>query len=259
MISLVQGTLGFASGSAVGLSLGLVGGGGSILAVPLLVYLVGVPSVHVAIGTSAVVVAANAAVNLAGHLREGTLKWPCTLTFSAAGVVGAVAGSTAGKMIDGGKLLALFAMLMLVVGVLMLRRRNDVGDATVRIGRDNIAALIGLGFASGALSGFFGIGGGFLIVPALMLATGMPILNAVHSSLAAVTIFGLTAAASYAWSGFVDWTMAAILLAGGIVGGLAGARLGRHLASRQGLLNIVLSAIIIATALYILGRAATGG
>ncbi len=236
------------------MSLGLVGGGGSILAVPLLVYLVGVPSVHVAIGTSAVVVAVNAAVNLAGHLREGTLKWPCTLVFAAAGVVGAAVGSTAGKMIDGDKLLALFALLMLAVAVLMLMHRKDAGDKTVHISRENTPALIGLGFASGALSGFFGIGGGFLIVPALMLATGMPILNAVHSSLAAVTIFGLTAAVSYAWSGFVDWTIAAILIAGGVLGGLVGARLGRHLALRQGMLNVVLSAIIVATAFYILLR-----
>ena len=91
MISLPQGLLGVGSGSLVGFSLGLVGGGGSILAVPLMVYLVGVASPHVAIGTSAVAVAANAAFSLAGHARRGTVKWPCAAVFAGAGVAGAAA------------------------------------------------------------------------------------------------------------------------------------------------------------------------
>ena len=91
-------------------------------------------------------------------------------------------------------------------------------------------AIVGLGLATGTLSGFFGIGGGFLIVPALMLATGMPIMNAVSSSLVAVTAFGLTTAASYAWSGLVSWGLAGLFVAGGIAGGLVGTRSARHLA-----------------------------
>src|SRR5947199_9205724 len=111
MISMVQGVLGLASGVLVGFSLGLVGGGGSILAVPLMVYVVGVPDPHVAIGTSAVAVAANAAVNLSNHARGGTVQWSCALTFAAAGIAGAFVGSLAGKMVDGQRLLALFAVL----------------------------------------------------------------------------------------------------------------------------------------------------
>ena len=88
-----------------------------------------------------------------------------------------------------------------------------------------------------------------------MLATGMPILNAVHSSLAVVAIFGATAAASYAWSGLVDWWLAGVLIAGGALGGLAGAHLGRHLAAHKSALSILLSSIIVATAIYILTRA----
>jgi hypothetical protein len=84
MISVMQGMLGLASGALVGFSLGLVGGGGSILAVPLMVYVVGVPDAHVAIGTSAIAVAANAAVNLSNHARGGTVRWSCALTFAAA-------------------------------------------------------------------------------------------------------------------------------------------------------------------------------
>ena len=221
-ISAMQDILGLASGALVGFSLGLVGGGGSILAVPLMVYVVGVPDAHVAIGTSAIAVAANAAVNLSNHARGGTVLWSCALLFAAAGIVGAFTGSIFGKMLDGQKLLALFALLMLVIAVLMLKTRSRIGLPDVQMSWDNTPAIVGLGLATGTLSGFFGIGGGFLIVPALMLATGMPILNAVSSSLVAVTAFGLTTAASYAWSGLISWELAGAFIAGGIAGGLIG-------------------------------------
>lgn len=104
------------------------------------------------------------------------------------------------------------------------------------------------------MSGFFGIGGGFLIVPALVMATGMPILNAVASSLVAVTAFGLTTAANYAYSGLVDWTLAALFIAGGVMGGLLGARLAETLAGRKGALNTVFAAMIFAVAVHMLVR-----
>jgi uncharacterized protein len=254
MISMMQGVLGLASGALVGFSLGLVGGGGSILAVPLMVYVVGVPDPHVAIGTSAIAVAANAAVNLSNHARGGTVRWSCALTFAAAGIIGAFVGSVFGKMLDGQKLLALFALLMLVIAVLMLKTRSRAGLPDVQIDWSNMPAIVGLGLATGTLSGFFGIGGGFLIVPALMLATGMSIMNAVSSSLVAVTAFGLTTAASYAWSGLISWGLAGLFVAGGIGGGLIGSRLARLMSARRGLLNIVFAAVIIAVALYMLAR-----
>ncbi len=250
----MQGVLGLASGALVGFSLGLVGGGGSILAVPLMVYVVGVPDAHVAIGTSAIAVAANAAVNLSNHARGGTVVWSCALPFAAAGIVGAFAGSILGKMMDGQRLLALFALLMLVIAVLMLKTRSRIGLPDVQMTLANTPAILGLGLATGTLSGFFGIGGGFLIVPALMLATGMPIMNAVSSSLVAVTAFGLTTAASYAWSGLISWGLAGLFVAGGIAGGLVGTRSARLLSERRGALNIVFAAVIIAVALYMLAR-----
>ena len=97
IISTMQGLLGLASGSLVGFSLGLVGGGGSILAVPLMVYVVGVPDPHVAIGTSAIAVAANAAVNLSNHARGGTVRWSCALTFAAAGIIGALSDRSSAR------------------------------------------------------------------------------------------------------------------------------------------------------------------
>ena len=254
MIFLMQGVLGLASGALVGFSLGLVGGGGSILAVPLMVYVVGVPDAHVAIGTSAIAVAANAAVNLSNHARGGTVRWSCALTFAAAGIIGAFLGSIFGKMLDGQKLLALFALLMLVIAVLMLKTRSRIGLPDVHMDWTNMPAIVGLGLATGTLSGFFGIGGGFLIVPALMLATGMSIMNAVSSSLVAVTAFGLTTAASYAWSGLISWGLAGLFVAGGIAGGLIGTRSARLLSAQRGALNIVFAAVIIAVALYMLAR-----
>jgi uncharacterized protein len=254
MISAVQGVLGLASGGLVGFSLGLVGGGGSILAVPLMVYVVGVPDAHLAIGTSAIAVAANAAVNLSNHARGGTVRWSCALPFAAAGIIGAFAGSVFGKMLDGQKLLFLFSILMLVIAALMLKTRARIGLLDVRMDWSNLPAIVGLGLATGTLSGFFGIGGGFLIVPALMLATGMSIMNAVSSSLVAVTAFGLTTAASYAWSGLISWGLAGLFIAGGIVGGLIGTRSARHLSERRGALNSVFATVIIAVALYMLAR-----
>ena len=254
MISVMQGALGLASGALVGFSLGLVGGGGSILAVPLMVYVVGVPDAHVAIGTSAIAVAANAAVNLSNHARGGTVRWSCALSFAAAGIIGAFLGSIFGKMLDGQKLLALFALLMLVIAVLMLKTRSRIGLPDVQMDWTNMPAIVGLGLATGTLSGFFGIGGGFLIVPALMLATGMSIMNAVSSSLVAVTAFGLTTAASYAYSGLISWGLAGLFVAGGIAGGLIGTRSAQLLSARRGALNVVFAAVIIAVALYMLAR-----
>jgi uncharacterized membrane protein YfcA len=247
---------GLASGVLVGFSLGLIGGGGSILAVPLMVYLVGVPDAHVAIGTSAVAVGANAAANLMPHARRGTVSWRCAGVFAVAGVVGAVAGSSLGKWMDGQRLLALFALLMVVVGATMLKRRSAAGAEAVHLSRQNLPRLLLLGLLTGCLSGFFGIGGGFLIVPGLMLATGMGILNAVGSSLVAVAAFGLTTAANYAVSGLVDWRLAVIFLAGGVVGGLIGAPLAKHLADKRGALNVTFALVIFAVAGYMLVRSA---
>jgi uncharacterized membrane protein YfcA len=254
IISVTQAVLGLVSGSLVGFSLGLVGGGGSILAVPLMVYVVGVTDAHLAIGTSAIAVAANAAFNLSNHARGGTVRWSCALPFAAAGIIGAFIGSIFGKMVDGQRLLALFALVMLVIAALMLRSRSKTGLPDVRISWTNMPAIVGLGLATGTMSGFFGIGGGFLIVPALMLATGMAIMNAVSSSLVAVTAFGLTTATSYAWSGLVSWQLAGLFIVGGIVGGMIGTRSARHLAARRGALNIVFAAVIIAVAIYMLVR-----
>lgn len=256
MLDTLQYLLGAGSGVLVGFVLGLVGGGGSILAVPLMVYLVGVPSPHMAIGTSALAVAVNALTSLVSHLRQGTVKWRCASVFAASGIAGALAGSSVGKAVDGQRLLFLFALVMVAVGIVMLRNRKREGDPSVVLGRENAPRLVGYGFGTGLFSGFFGIGGGFLIVPGLIAATGMPMLNAVGSSLVAVSAFGLTTAANYAVSGLVDWALATAFILGGMAGGLLGARLAKRLSGTRGRLTVFFALLTFTVAAYMLWKSA---
>jgi uncharacterized membrane protein YfcA len=253
MIDTLQMLLGAFSGVLVGFTLGLVGGGGSILAVPLMVYLVGISNPHMAIGTSALAVAANAAIGLFNHARQGTVKWRCGFTYAGAGIIGAFFGSTAGKAFDGQRLLFLFAIVMIVVGILMVRRRKATGDEGAECNRTNAPKVLGYGLGTGGFSGFFGIGGGFLIVPGLIASTGMPMINAVGTSLVAVTAFGLTTAANYAFSGLIDWVLAGVFILGGLLGSLAGTRAARHL-SGSGHLGTLFASLIFVVAAYMLWK-----
>src|SRR5580698_6792927 len=180
------------SGVIVGFTLGLVGGGGSVLAVPLLLYVVGMPDPHQAIGTSALSVAVNAFANLVPHARAHHVRWRPALIFAAVGLVGALIGSSIGKVVDGHKLLILFALLMLFMAAMMLRGRKVPVQAARTDQRENTGRLSAIGLGVGMLAGFYGIGGGFLIAPALMLGTGMPTIAAVGSALVSVGTFGMT-------------------------------------------------------------------
>lgn len=246
------------SGSLVGFVLGLIGGGGSILAVPLLVYVVGVASPHVAIGTSAVAVALSAFANLLGHARAGNVRWPCALVFSAAGIAGAAVGSTVGKSFDGQKLLLLFGVLMIAIAIMMLVRKAGDGAAFQPLGRKTasklLPRLLGMGGLVGGMSGFFGIGGGFLIVPGLMGAARMPMIMAIGSSLVAVTAFGVTTAVSYALSGLVDWRIAILFVAGGVAGGIGGTLLAQRLSGHKSMLSRVFASIVAIVGIYVVIR-----
>lgn len=252
MIDTAQALLAALSGIAVGFTLGLVGGGGSILAVPLMVYVVGVRSPHIAIGTSALAVAANALAGLVNHARAGNVNWRCGGTYALAGVIGAFAGSSFGKAIDGQKLLFLFALLMIVVAVLMYRSRGGEGVEGVVCNRDNFPKVASFGFGTGMLSGFFGIGGGFLIVPGLIASTSMPIYRAIGTSLVAVTAFGLTTALNYALSDLIDWPLAASFIAGGIGGSLIGTTASKRLSAKKGTLNAMFATLVLIVAVYML-------
>lgn len=247
-----------ASGGLVGFSLGLLGGGGSILAVPLLLYVVGVGGTHVAIGTSALAVSASALANFAGHARAGNVWWRCAIVFAFVGTLGALAASSIAKAVDGEKLLFLFGLVMIVVGLAMLRPlRGHAGEPRPVDAR--MCWMTGaVALATGALSGFFGIGGGFLIVPGLIAATGMPMINAIGSSLLAISAFGLATALNYAASGFVDWPVAMVFIGGGILGGAAGIAAARRMASRKGVLNKLFAVLVLCVAGYILLKGAGG-
>lgn len=247
--------LSFGSGTLVGFALGLLGGGGSILAVPLLVYVVGVKDPHVAIGTSALAVSVNAFANLIAHARAGTVKWPCATVFAVSGVLGAGIGAALGKRVDGQHLLFLFGLIMLAVAAAMFRRSTKQGDPLVHINPKIAVRLVGAGLLVGLLSGFFGIGGGFLIVPAIMLGSGMTTIHAVGSSLVSVGAFGLTTAASYALADLVDWRIAALFVLGGIAGGLVGVRLSIKLAAKKGALTKAFAVAVACVGLFILWKA----
>ena len=248
------------SGGLVGFTLGLIGGGGSILATPLLLYVVGLGP-HEAIGTGALAVSVNAFANFGGHARAGNVRWRSAVLFAIVGVAGAAIGSYLGKSVDGHRLLFLFAILMIVVGVLMLRRARaapvrdargteEVAETSAR----NLVLVVVTALAVGALSGFFGIGGGFLIVPGLLFSTGMPMIFAVGSSLLAVGSFGLTTAVTYALSGQVAWLVAGEYIAGGLAGGVLGMLLAVRLAGSKALLTQIFAGIVFIVAFYMLYR-----
>lgn len=246
------------SGVLVGVSLGLIGGGGSVLAVPLLVYAVGLRDAHQAIGTSAVAVAGNALVNLFAYARQGAVKWRCAAVFAGMGVLGAHLGAEVAKTIDSARLLAVFGAAMIMVGLAMARRRADGGDPGLKLSAKSwfplLPALLAMGFVVGLLAGFFGIGGGVLIVPGLIFAAGMTLPHAIATSLFAVAAFGVTTALTYAASGFVDWAVAAQFFVAGLIGSALGRALGRRLANRRKSLARIFSAVVCAVGVYVMAR-----
>lgn len=254
-MTLSSGALAVTSGALVGLLLALFGGGGSVLATPLLLYVVGIRDPHIAIGTSAAAVAVNALINLIGHGRSGRVKWPCATVFAAAGLAGSFMGSTLAKQVDGQRLLLFFAMAMAAIALSMLRRPKNEGDPGVHITWQLTLKLAPLGLLTGLAAGFFGIGGGFLIVPGLMAATGMTLANAAASSLLSVTLFGAATSANYALSGLVDWPVAGLFILGGAVGGWAGLKGAGLLAGRALLARRLFAGLVLLVAAYVAWRA----
>ena len=214
---------------AIGLSLGLLGSGGSILTVPVLHYLVG-QSEKLAIGGSLLVVGLIAAAASIPYARSRQVDWNNVLWFGLPGMAGAWAGATLAHWVPGTVQLALFAGVMLIAAWRMLR-----GGMVDRVGHEpHRAAVVAGGVGVGALSGLVGVGGGFLIVPALVLLAGMPMASAVGTSLAVIALNSFTGFASYLGvlerqSLALDWQVLLTVAAVGVVGSYAGNRLGRRL------------------------------
>lgn len=257
-LSLTTAALAAASGALVGFLLALFGGGGSVLATPALLYVVGVRDPHVAIGTSAAAVAVNAFINLLGHGRGGRVKWPCATVFAVTGLAGSLAGSTVAKAVDGQRLLLFFAAAMATIAISMMRKPKGEGDPGVHIDRALTLKLAPLGLVTGFAAGFFGIGGGFLIVPGLMAATGMTLANASASSLLSVALFGAATSANYAVSGLVDWPVAGLFILGGLGGGWAGLKGARMLAGRALLARRLFAALVLLVAAYVVWKGLNG-
>ncbi|MCQ8184319.1 sulfite exporter TauE/SafE family protein [Parvularcula maris] len=239
------------SGALIGVMLSTFGGGGSVLAAPLLLYVVGVKDTHLALGTSAAGVAAIALFSLLGHWRGGRVKWPCALVFAASGVFGAALGSSLAKLTGDDVLLFGFALAMAAVGLAMFRRPASEGDPEARLDGPRLRRLAPTGSLVGAASGFFGIGGGFLIVPGLIYAAGFTLSHAAAASLVSVAAFGATTSANYALSGLVSLPLIGLLLAGGALGGAAGILVARRLENHQQLGRRMFAAMILLVALFV--------
>lgn len=240
----------------IGLSLGLLGAGGSILTVPVLVYLLGQPE-KVAIAGSLAIVGMIAAATAVPWLRAGLVHWRSVLWFGVPGTLGTVAGAWASVLVSGRVQLIVFALVMLLAAWSMLRPARAMAPD----GGERAAwKIVADGLAVGALTGFVGVGGGFLIVPALVLLGRLDMHRAVATSLVIIAMKSLAGFAKYlsvlqAGGLAVDWGVIALFTAVGILGGLAGQRFGRALP--QATLKRGFGIMLVPMALYILWRSWT--
>lgn len=207
----------------IGVSLGLLGGGGSILAVPLLVYVADLPAKE-AIATSLLVVGATSAVGVIPHARAHRVRWRTGLIFGLAGMTGAYAGGRLAEFIPAGFLLTGFAVMMLATAVAMIRDRRSAEGKPVPHELPVFRVIID-GILVGLVTGLVGAGGGFLVVPALALLGGLPMPVAVGTSLVVIAMKSFAGLAGYLSSVHINWGLAAAVTAAAIVGSFAGGRL----------------------------------
>ena len=246
-------------GLAIGIAVGMLGGGGSVLAVPVLVYVLG-ESVHEATTASLVVVTAAALAGGLGHARGGRICWRHAGSFTAAALPGVVAGTALGNTVGGSALIATFAILMLIAAAATWRKASATGTSRdprtsatcppLRIARDLAAGLL-----VGAMTGFFGVGGGFLIVPTLAVFLALSMRLAVGTSLAIITSTSVMGLAAHLLAGRgLDVGVTAAMTAAGIAGALAGAALAGRVPQRR--LSQGFAGLVAAVASYLLLSAA---
>lgn len=260
-------------GILIGLALGLTGGGGSIFAVPLLIYGLGVAPQE-AVAISLLVVAATSAVGALAGAWRSALDWRAGIIFAITGMVFAPAGVWLGNLTSSVVIVTAFACLMLFVAVRMLYKawrtdpsepqdqtmtKRETTNASCLYGCDGrlqlswpcAACLCGAGSLVGVLSGFFGVGGGFLIVPALMLVTRMKIHTAVATSLLIITLIGISGVVSAFVSGRpIDLVITGLFTVGGALGMAAGRALASYLAGRT--LQIIFAIAMLGIAVFML-------
>lgn len=214
--------LGLILSALIGLSLGLIGGGGSIITVPVLVYVLGVEA-HEAVGMSLAVVGATSLVGSFLHQRRGSLQMKTGLIFGAAGVVGALVGSPLTRLLSPSGLLLTFAILMLAIAVLMLRRKPaSVAQIEARKKQPSLWKSLAAGFAVGVLTGFLGVGGGFLIVPALVMFGGLSMKDAIGTSLFVIFLNCVAGLVGHASQNNFDWSLTALVTVLAVAGTIFG-------------------------------------
>ena len=203
----------------VGIALGLLGGGGSILTVPLLAYVAGLDAQH-AIATSLLVVGVTSAVGAITHARAGRVRWKIAAIFGAAAMAGAYGGGRLAHLIPGNILLIAFSVIMIAAAVAMLRGRRDLADESA--GPLPVAKIILQGAVVGTISGLVGAGGGFLLVPALALLGGLPMPAAVGTSLVVISMQSFAGLAGHLSTEAIDWKLAGMVTAAAVVGSIIG-------------------------------------
>ena len=236
-----------ALGFGIGLSLGLLGGGGSLLTVPALVYLVG-QTPQAAVTTSLAIVGANSMVGAMFHSSHGKLDWKVALVFGSAGMLVSYLSANISRQISPELLLVIFALLMVGIGLMLLFRRVKEEDEAY------LAKPLWLVFASGAgvglLTGILGVGGGFLVVPALVMLVGLPVEIAVGTSLIVIAMNSIAGFLGHITSGPLDWMVTLVFTSTGLVGTFAGMRLSRRLSSSK--LQKAFAAFVIVLAVFLL-------
>ena len=213
----------FLSGLLSGGALGLTGGGGSILAVPLLVYLVG-ENIHLAIITSLIAVGATSLIASFSYMKQSLVKFKIGLLMASPGIISTYLGSLINKELKGPVLLLAFSILMIYIGYMMIKEKKKNQQTENKDTKLNYKKILILGFVTGFASGFFGVGGGFLLVPALYIGANLKMKEAIATSLFIIFLFGIFGLVSYEVQGRqVDYLISAIFTAGGALGGVIGA------------------------------------
>lgn len=253
--------LAIAVGLLIGLSLGALGGGGSILTVPALVYLLG-QSPHQATTASLLVVGTAAITGAVSHARARRARLKIGAIFGLLGIAGSYAGSLASAAVPANLLLAGFGMLMLTVAATMMLRRRVQGESAPaghpRGGTRHIAVVAAAATGVGLVTGFFGVGGGFVVVPALVLALGFDMPTAAGTSLVVIVVDSAAAlAARTGHAAFsLDWPLVAAFTAAAVLGTLAGTRLAGRVNPQR--LSAAFTLLIITVAGYTLARSLPG-
>lgn len=206
----------------VGISLGLLGGGGSILTVPLLAYVAGLDAKQ-AIATSLLVVGVTSAVGAISHARAGRVRPKIAAVFGGAAMVGAFTGGRLAHFVPGNILLIAFSLIMIMAAMAMLRGRRDLPDESG--GSLPVAKIVLQGATVGLISGLVGAGGGFLLVPALALLGGLPMPVAVGTSLVVISMQSFAGFVGHLGEGPIDWKLAGMVTVAAVIGSVIGGRL----------------------------------